>query len=47
METKCYGTCMWHEWEMDDRWICFNVDSAYCADRTNYYDFRKEWEERA
>lgn len=46
MDTKCCGTCKWHECEMDDSWICFNSDSEYCADRTDYGHCCEEWEER-
>lgn len=46
METKCCGTCKWHECEMDDSWICFNSDSEYCADWTDYGHCCEKWEER-
>ena len=47
METKCCGTCKWHECEMDDSWICVNRDSEYCADWTVYDHCCEEWEGRA
>ena len=47
MDDKCCGTCKYHHHEdIDDGWVCTNVDSEYVAEWTEYKDFCDEWEER-
>lgn len=46
METKCCGTCKWHE-KWRDGWICVNNDSEFCTDWTPYDHCCEEWEGRA
>ena len=42
---KCCGTCKYHCHEnIDDGWVCTNVDSEYVAEWTEYKDFCDEWE---
>lgn len=44
---KCCGTCKWHEYEdIDNGWVCVNVDSEYCSDWTEYGHCCSDWEER-
>lgn len=42
METKCCGTCKWHE-KWRDGWICINNDSEFCTDWTDYDHCCEEW----
>lgn len=36
---RCCGTCKWHWYEnVDEDFVCTNIDSEYCADWTDYAD---------
>lgn len=38
---RCCGTCKWHLYEnIDEGFVCANIDSEYCADWTDYADWR-------
>lgn len=44
---KCCGTCKYHHHEnIDDGFVCANVDSEYVAEWTEYDDWCEEWEGR-
>ena len=44
---QCCGTCKYHQFEnVDDGYVCVNIDSEYFADWTEYSDYCEEWEER-
>lgn len=33
---RCCGTCKWHCYEnIDEGFVCTNIDSEYCADCVN------------
>ena len=42
---RCCGTCKWHLYEnIDEGFVCTNIDSEYCADWTDYADSCEDWE---
>ena len=42
---RCCGTCKWHWYEnVDEGFVCTNIDSEYCADWTVYADSCEDWE---
>lgn len=42
---RCCGTCKWHWYEnIDEGFVCTNIDSEYCADWTDYADSCEDWE---
>lgn len=42
---RCCGTCKWHLYEnIDEGFVCTNIDSEYCADWTDYDDTCEDWE---
>ena len=47
-ERKCCGTCKWHKSEggVNPEWACFNEDSFYYTDYTEYGDVCPDWEAR-
>lgn len=45
-QTKCCGTCQWHQHEsIDNGWVCVNDQSCYCCDWTEYNDSCEDWKE--
>lgn len=49
METKCCGTCKWHEIDLASTspdWVCCNEESEFWSDYTAYADCCEEWDER-
>lgn len=42
MEAKCCGTCKWRECEMDDSWICFNINKVKIG-KLNYHPSDINW----
>ena len=42
---RCCGTCKWQWYEnVDEGFVCTNIDSEYCADWTDYADSCEDWE---
>lgn len=42
---RCCGTCKWHWYEnIDEGFVCTNIDSEYCTDWTDYADSCEDWE---
>lgn len=42
---RCCGTCKWHWYEnIDEGFVCTNIDSEYCADWTDYAIPAEDWE---
>lgn len=42
---QCCGTCKWHWYEnVDEGFVCTNIDSEYCADWTDYADSCGDWD---
>lgn len=42
---QCCGTCKWHYAEdINEGFVCTNIESKYCADWTEYQDCCEEWE---
>lgn len=47
-EKRCCGNCRWHEQDeqYSEDYICFNDDSDYCSDYTDYNFCCDDYEER-
>lgn len=40
------GECKWHRKDADGDWMCFNTESEFYCDWTDYSDTCEEYEQR-